>query len=135
MGNHNNHNKNNTNIFANPTVMAKEGMKFLKDLAFGKGDKAFAEKAFTKIEFVNALRSEVEKRRTEAWAHYSAMCTAYPSSTDPTIMRLTQSDRRRFDCYNTIAFHLDMIIRSNCVGYEDVLTVLQTKLSDYKYNI
>ena len=116
----------------NASVGAREGMKMIKDIAFGRFDIYSDGIIFRNRDFLLAIIREVDIRMMEASIHITAIQYAYSGSTDSNVLRVLHRDRMTYDAYMLIKQNLMSIYNTGDTGY---LHVLATKLPKYKYNI
>ena len=134
MGNHNNHNKNKKiDFMMNTRTMGREGMRLIRNMAYGKFDYAIESRPFENVEFVKSTLCEVEKRLREICVHINAIQYAYGCTPeDRDVNGTLYKDRKSYEAYTLIYNTLQSILAYQDVG---VLWVLMTKLPNYKYNI
>ena len=133
MSKHTKKNVKNPDPMSNPRTMAREGMRIIKDLAFGKFNIYNGGEVFRNLDFVRATLSEVDKRLVEAGIHVAAIQYAYSGSNDPNVLGTLMRDKRTYEAYSLVRDVLTNIIMSN--GDTGFLLVLANKLPNYKYNI
>lgn len=134
MGKHNNKGNNNRpkDPFTNVKTMGREGMRIMKDIAFGRYNIYNEGHIFRSPDLVKATIAEVDKRLLDLSIHISAIQYAYTASTDEAIRNLLWRDQRSYEAYMLIKDTLYRILMSGDTGF---LLVLQNKLPAYKYNI
>lgn len=123
----------NPDPMSNPRTMGKEGMKIIRNIAFGTYNIYAEGQIFRNINFVNATIREVDKKILEASIHATAIEYAYANSQDPNVLQLLQNDRRTREAYLLVRQQLVAIITTG--GDTGFLWVLANKLPAYKYNI
>lgn len=129
----NNKKPKNQDPFSNTKTMGREGMKLIRNIAFGTFNMYAEGHVFRNLEFVKATIEEVNKRIMDAGIHLNAMRFAYSGSQDPNVLSLIHRDQKTYDAYVLIRQTLDSIMISN--GDTGFLYVLINKLPRYKYNI
>lgn len=135
MGNNNNRNQN-RDPMTNIRSMANEGMRIIRDIAFGRFDIYGDSRStyFRNLVFDNAVLSEVDKRLTSAQIVYNALMYTYGSN-DPSadVLRTIMNAKKTLDAYSVIHESLSNIIMSGGnVGY---LYIMQNRLPAYKHNL
>lgn len=135
--NHNNNKKQlkkvkNPDPMSNGRMMAREGMRLIRNIAFGNFNFYTDGQIFRNLEFVNLLIREIDKRLMEASIHVSAIEYAYANSSDPNVLLLLHNDKRTYEAYTLIRKQLTSIALTGDTGF---LLVLVSKLPQYKYNI
>lgn len=134
MANHNNKKVvKNPDPMSNSKTMGREGMRIIKDIAFGRFNIYNNGHVFRNLEFINATMAEVDKRLVEASIHVQAVRFAYKGSDDPAVLSTLMRDEKTYEAYALIRQVLSSIIMSN--GDIGFLWVLASKLPNYKYNI
>lgn len=123
----------NPDPMSNSKTMSREGMKIIRNIAFGTFNVYTEGHVFRNLEFTQATLAEVDKRLMDAGIHLAALRYAYAMSTDPNVLSLIHRDQKTYDAYNLIRQTLDSIIISG--GDTGFLYVLINKLPQYKYNI
>lgn len=118
---------------ANVKTMGKEGVKIIKDIAFGKYNIFDNGHVFRNLEFVKAIIIEVDKRIIDLTIHINAINIAYYGSNDPNVMNLLYRDSRSLEAWTLVKNIMTDIIMSG--GDTGFLLVLANKLPAYKYNI
>lgn len=134
MGKHNK-GKNNQprDPFTNVKTMGREGMRIMKDIAFGRYNIYNEGHIFRSPDLVKATITEVDKRLSDLTIHINAIQYAYGNSTDEAVRNLLWRDQRSYEAYMMIRDTLYRILMSG--GDTGFLLVLQNKLPAYKYNI
>lgn len=117
---------------SNSKVMGREGMKIIRNIAFGAYNIYNEGHIFRNTEFVNATIYEVDKKIFEAGIHMNAVRFAYHGTEDPKIIGLLMKDQKAFEAYNLVRQVLVSILETGDTGF---LYVLASKLPQYKYNI
>lgn len=120
------------NPMSNPRTMGREGMRIMKDIAFGKFNFYADGHIFRNLEFVKAVINEVNKRLVDLNIHITAIQYAYAGSADNNVINLLYRDCRTRDAYLLINKTLNDICNSGDTGF---LMVLLEQLPKYKYNI
>ena len=118
---------------ANVKTMGKEGMRIIKDIAFGKYNIYNDGHVFRNIVFVNATISELDKKIMDTGIHVNAIRAAYAGVENAAVDNLLYRDTRSLEAYNLIRDQLVNIVVSG--GDTGFLLVLANKLPPYKYNI
>lgn len=118
---------------SNTKTMANEGMRLIRNIAFGNFNMYNDGHVFRDITFVNATIAEVDKRLFDAQVHVNAMAYAYGSCEDPRVVALRFNDQKRVDAYMLIRETLSSIAATG--GDTGFLLNLVNKLPKYKYNI
>ena len=132
MGKNNNKNRN-LDPFSNSRSMGREGMRIIKDIAFGNYDFFTNGHIFRNKDFVMATIQEVDKRLLEASIHLSAMGAAYGQNpADPAVQTVMNRDRKTYEAYSIIKRTLSDVVETGDTGF---VYVLLNKLPSYKYNI
>lgn len=122
----------NPDPLSNPKTMGREGMKIIRNIAYGKFNFYTEGHIFRNEAFVNATIHEVDKRLLDVAIHVKAMEYAYSGSIDAAVLRLLHQDRKSYEAYTLIRRQLYAILESGDTGF---LLVLVNKLPLYKYNI
>ena len=136
MGNNNkNKNKGKDNIFANSDVMGREGLKFIKDMAFGNINQSTADLAFSNPDYVRILLQHVENLRKTIWYEYYAVNTVYGNLKDTYFQNIIKKHESKYNAYSTICGYLKLLITQNCTDYMRVLLSMQSNIKQYKYCI
>lgn len=117
---------------SNTKTMAAEGMRLIRNIAFGNFNMYNDGHVFRDVNFVNATILEVEKRLFDAQVHVNAMAYAYATCDDPRVVSLRFNDQKKVDAYNLIREVLCCIATTGDTGF---LYNLVNKLPKYKYNI
>lgn len=117
---------------SNTKTMANEGMRLIRNIAFGNFNMYNDGHVFRDLNFVNATIAEVEKRLFDAQIHVNAMAYAYGSCEDPRVVSLRFNDQKRLDAYMLIREVLYSVATTGDTG---LLYNLLNKLPKYKYNI
>ncbi len=123
---------NNPDPLSNVRVMGKEGMRMIKDMAFGKFNFYNDGHVFRNIDFLNAIIMEVDKRLLDIGIHIAAIECAYSGSVDPSVLALLHKDKKSRDAYMLVRNTLLAIANT---GDTKLLYTLMNKLPDYKYNM
>lgn len=134
MGKHHNNNKNKRiDFMTNTKTMGREGMRLIRNMAFGKFNFAVESHPFENVEFIKSTMVEVEKRIREICVHINAIQYAYGCAPiDKDVSTVLYRDRRSYEAYTLIYSTLQNIIVYQDVG---ILWVLISKLPEYRYNI
>ena len=117
---------------SNTKTMANEGMRLIRNIAFGNFNMYNDGHVFRDINFVNATIAEVEKRLFDAQIHVNAMAYAYGACEDPRVVSLRFNDQKRLDAYMLIR---EVLYGVATTGDTGLLYNLLNKLPKYKYNI
>lgn len=123
----------NPDPMSNPQTMGREGMRIIRNIAFGKFNFYTEGHVFRNLDFVKALITEVDKRIMDAGIHVNAIQYAYSGSQDANVLNLLHRDKKTLEAYMLIRQTLDSIVISG--GDTGFLLVLTNKLPQYKYNI
>lgn len=123
----------NPDPMSNARTMGREGMRIIKDIAFGKYNIYNEGHIFRNLEFVTATLAEVDKRVLEASIHVNAIQYAYSGTQDPNVLNTLMRDTKTLEAYKLVHDQLAAIIMTN--GDTGFLYVLANKLPQYKYNI
>ena len=123
----------NPDPMSNPQTMGREGMRIIRNIAFGKFNFYTEGHVFRNLDFVKALITEVDKRIMDAGIHVNAIQYAYSGSQDANVLNLLHRDKKTLEAYILIRQTLDSIVISG--GDTGFLLVLTNKLPQYKYNI
>lgn len=133
MGKHNK-NQQRKDPMTNVRTMRTEGMRMIRDIAFGKFNNYNEGHVFRNVEFVKATLTEVDKRLMDAKIHVFAITATYgPNPVDPSVANLLIRDQRTVTAYEIIRTTLCSIIMSG--GDTGFLEVLTAQLPPYRYNI
>lgn len=122
----------NPDPMSNTKLMAREGMKIIRNIAYGKFNIYNEGHIFRNIDFVKATLSEVEKRMTTLFIHITAINYAYNGTSDNTVLEVLHRDRREYEAYELVRQTLYGIIQT---GDTRLLFGLASRLPQYKYNI
>lgn len=133
MAKSNNKKVKNPDPMSNARTMGREGMRIIKDIAFGKYNIYNEGHIFRNLEFVTATLAEVDKRVLEASIHVNAIQYAYSGTQDPNVLNTLMRDTKTLEAYKLVHDQLAAIIMTN--GDTGFLYVLANKLPQYKYNI
>lgn len=123
----------NPDPMSNPKTMGKEGMRIIKDIAFGKYNIYNSGHVFRNLDFIRATLAEVDKRLFEAKVHVQAVQYAYANVDDQMVLGVLLRDKKTLEAYSMIREVLVSIIITN--GDTGFLHILASKLPHYKYNI
>ena len=123
----------NPDPMSNPQTMGREGMRIIRNIAFGKFNFYTEGHVFRNLDFVKALITEVDKRIMDSGIHVNAIQYAYSGSQDANVLNLLHRDKKTLEAYMLIRQTLDSIVISG--GDTGFLLVLTNKLPQYKYNI
>lgn len=130
-------NKNNKpkNPMSNPKTMAREGMRIMKDIAFGRYNIYNDGHVFRNQDFVLAIIHDIQDRIRDLDIHIYAVSCVFntPSGIqNPEAANLLYRDGRKRDAYVLIYNTLMSIYTTGDTGF---LHILANKLPYYKYNI
>lgn len=117
---------------SNTKTMANEGMRLIRNIAFGNFNMYNDGHVFRDVNFVNATIAEVDKRLFDAQVHVNAMAYAYGTCDDPRVVALRFNDQKKVDAYTLIREILTCVATTGDTGF---LYNLVNKLPKYKYNI
>lgn len=123
----------NPDPMSNTTTMGREGMRIIRNIAFGSYNIYTDGHVFRNLDFVNATIREVDKRIMDSGIHIAAISCAYSGSQDPNVLNLLHRDKKTYDAYCLVKQTLTSIIVSG--GDTGFLLILANKLPQYKYNI
>ena len=123
----------NPDPMSNTRTMGREGMRIIKDIAFGKYNIYNCGHVFRNLDFVRATIDEVDKRLYEAALHTTAIEFAYSGTQDPNVLNVLHRDKKTVEAFTLIRDTLVSIITTN--GDTGFLCVLASRLPQYKYNI
>ena len=131
----NNKGKNNQqrDPMTNARSMAREGMRIMRDIAFGRYNIYNEGHIFRNLEFVKAIIAEIDKRIIDHQIHINAITYAYANTNEPTVTNLLYRDQKSLEAYMLMRNTLVSIVMSG--GDTGFLMVLANKLPMYKYNI
>lgn len=118
---------------SNTRTMGREGMKIIRNIAFGTYNIYTDGHVFRNLDFVKATMTEVDKRLVDAGIHMTAVQYAYAGSQDHNVINLLKRDQKTYEAYQLIRQTLESIIVTN--GDTGFLWVLANRLPQYKYNI
>ena len=135
MGKNNKNKLNNRPLdpMANVKTMGREGMKIIRDIAFGRYNIYNEGHVFRDPEFVNAIIAELDKKIVDLTITVNAIRAVYGGANNPAADNLLYRHTRSLEAYNLIRVNLVSIIMSG--GDTGFLLVLANKLPPYKYNI
>ena len=119
--------------FTNVKSMGKEGMKIMRDIAFGNYNIYAEGHVFRNLDFVKATITEIDKRLMDLNIHITGVQYAYGNSNDPNVTNLLYRDRRAFEAYSLMKEVMCSIYMSG--GDTGFLMVLAGRLPAYKYNM
>lgn len=131
--NNNNRKVKNPDPMSNPKTMGREGMRIIRNIAFGTYNIYAEGHIFRNLDFTNSVISEVDKRILDAGIHVAAIEYAYAGRQDPNVMNLLHRDKKTLEAYMLVRQTLESIVISG--GDTGFLWVLANKLPQYKYNI
>lgn len=117
----------------NPKTMGREGMKIIRNIAFGTYNIYNDGHIFRNLDFVKATLVEVDKQIMDHAIHVAAIKYAYSGNQDSNVLSLLHRDERAYEAYCLIRRTLESIIVTG--GDTGFLWVLANKLPVYKYNI
>lgn len=118
---------------ANVKTMGREGVRIIKDIAFGKYNIFNDGHVFRIPEFDMAVIAEADKRIIDLQIHINAINIAYQGSNDPNVINLLYRDSRSLEAWTLVKNIMTDILMSG--GDTGFLLVLANKLPGYKYNI
>ena len=122
----------NPDPLSNAKIMGREGMKMIRNMAFGNFNFYNEGHVFRNIDFVNNVIMEVDKRLLDASIHVTAIQYAYPGTSEVSVLSLLHKDMKTYEAYMLIRQVLDGIAKT---GDTQLLYSLMTRLPDYKYNL
>lgn len=123
----------NPDPMSNARTMGREGMKIIRNIAFGSYNIYNDGHVFRNLDFVKATISEVDKRLLDASIHVQAIKYAYAGTDNQDVLNLLLRDSKTLEAYTLVRGVLENIVISN--GDTGFLYVLANKLPIYKYNI
>ena len=126
-------NKQRRDPLTNVKTMGREGMRIMRDIAFGNYNIYTEGHVFRNLDFCKATITEIDKRLIDLQIHINAINYAYYNCQDPKVMNLLYRDQRSFEAYSLMKEVMCSIIMSG--GDTGFLMVLAGKLPAYKYNI
>ena len=122
----------NPDPMSNGRLMAREGIKAIRDMVYGKYNVYNDGHVFRNPEFVKATISEIDKYLLTLDVHIKAIKMAYSGTTDTTVLSVLQRDMRSYDAYMISRNVLFSILET---GDASLLYGLASLLQAYKYNI
>lgn len=122
-----------TNPMSNPKTMGKEGMRIMKDIAYGKYNFYAEGHVFRNLEFVKAIINEINKRLIDLNIEITAIQCTYYGTTDNNVLYLLNRKLRMREAYDLINQTMINVYQSG--GDTGFVTVLLNQLPKYKYNI
>lgn len=122
----------NVDPLSNAKVMSREGMKMIRNIAFGNFNFYNEGHVFRNPDFVSNTILEVDKRILDASIHLTALNYAYPGTQEPSVLSLIHRDTKTLEGYMLVRQTLEGIIKT---GDTRLLYTLITRLPDYKYNL
>ena len=133
--NNNGKKKGNLDPMSNMSSAAREGMRIMRNIAFGNFNFYKEGHVFRNLDLCQAIISECDKRLIDATVHVNAINIAYGNyiSQDPNVMAVLMRDNKSVEAYNQIKQVMGMII--NSCGDTRFLYILIQVLPKYKYNI
>ena len=123
----------NPNPMSNPRSMAKEGIRLIRNMAFGKFNFYEEGHVFRNDTFVTSTISEIDKRINELQIHITAINIAYAYSDDDTVKGVLFRDCKTLDAWNMVRTQLCNILLSG--GDTGYLFTIMNRLPEYKYYI
>lgn len=117
---------------ANVKTMGREGMKIIRDIAFGRYNIYNDGHIFRNPTFVNAIIAEVDKKIYDYTLIVNGVSAAYGHLNDPSVGDFLYRYNRSLEGYTLIKYQLAAIAATGDTGF---LLVLANKLPPYKYNI
>lgn len=123
----------NPDPMSNTRTMGREGMRIIRDIAFGKFNIYNSGHVFRNLDFIRATIAEVDKRLFEASVHVQSIEFAYSGTQDQGVLGVLLRDKKTLEAYSLIRETLTSIVVTN--GDTGFLYVLASKLPQYKYNI
>lgn len=118
---------------SNSKTMGREGMKIIRNIAFGSFNIYNDGQIFRNLNFVRATMEEVDKVLMETGIIINAIHFAYSNSDDANVMSTLHKYKKKYEGYMLIRNQLYSIIATN--GDTGFLYVLANRLPAYKYNI
>lgn len=122
----------NVDPLSNAKVMSREGMKIIRNIAFGNFNFYNEGHVFRNPDFVSNTILEVDKRILDASIHITALNYAYPGTQEPSVLSLIHRDTKTYEGYMLVRQVLEGIIKT---GDTRLLYTLMTRLPEYKYNL
>lgn len=135
MGNKNNKKRGmpkNVDPLSNAKIMSREGMKIIRNIAFGNFNFYNEGHVFRNPDFVSNTIIEVDKRILDASIHITALNYAYPGTREPSVLGLIHRDTKTYEGYMLVRQVLEGILKT---GDTRLLYTLMTRLPEYKYNL
>lgn len=122
----------NVDPLSNAKIMSREGMKIIRNIAFGNFNFYDEGHVFRNPDFVSNTILEVDKRILDASIHLTALKYAYPGTNEPSVLSLIHRDTKTYEGYMLVRQVLEGIIKT---GDTRLLYTLMTRLPEYKYNL
>ena len=122
----------NVDPLSNAKIMGREGMKMIRNIAFGNFNFYNEGHVFRNPEFVTNIMIEVDKRILDANIHLTALNYAYPGTQEPSVLSLIHRDTKTYEGYMLVRYVLEGILKT---GDTRLLYTLMTRLPEYKYNL
>lgn len=122
----------NPDMMSNTKLMAKEGMRAIKDMAYGKYNIYNEGHVFRNPEFTKATIDEIDKRLVTLEIHIKSINIAFAGSSDPAVLNVLRRDTKEYEAYILCRNVLWAIIQTGDTG---MLYTLASRLPMYKYNI
>lgn len=122
----------NVDPLSNAKIMSREGMKIIRNIAFGNFNFYNEGHVFRNPDFVSNTILEVDKRILDASIHLTALSYAYPGTQEPSVLSLIHRDTKTYEGYMLVRQVLEGIIKT---GDTRLLYTLMTRLPEYKYNL
>ena len=126
-------NPKNPDPMSNSRSMAREGIRIIRNIAFGKCNVASEGYLFQNESFVKATIGEVDKRIMDLKIHINAINYAYRGTTSEEVNSLLFRDMKALNGWNLVRNQLYNILYSN--GDLGFLYTIANKLPEYKYYI
>ena len=122
----------NVDPLSNAKTMSREGMKIIRNIAFGNFNFYNEGHVFRNPDFVSNTILEVDKRILDASIHLTALSYAYPGTQEPSVLSLIHRDTKTYEGYMLVRQVLEGIIKT---GDTRLLYTLMTRLPEYKYTL
>lgn len=135
MANNKNHGKRrpmpkNPDPLSNAKTMGRDGMKMIRNIAFGNFNFYNEGHIFRNPDFISNIIIEIDKRILDASIHLTALNYAYPGTSEPSVLSLIHRDTKTYEGYMLIR---NVLIGIRQTGDTQLLYTLMTKLPEYKY--
>lgn len=132
MGKNHNHHNQQKDPMTNVKTMSREGMKIMRDIAFGTYKFYEQGHVFRNQNFVRATAEEVEKRMIEAQYIIYSIRAAYNNIYDPNAMSILARWEKKYVAYYKMYEALCSTFNTGDTGF---IQGLYSSLAPYKYYI